>query len=183
MLTLTLLLTFFLALASAQRCSVPLPLIYSLPYPFTLETQSTTYRDLHRKAVQYIPQGSSNDFRAVISPLGSPKRIEFNDSKLNIFKQKSTAFLMVPIKTVYQQVAFTAAPNNALGLVGHYECDEVDRVQVVLDPLPNSKGVSREFCVARNPINNELGLYVQTRTNEPVKNCRPVKVVVKRMIS
>jgi hypothetical protein len=28
-------------------------------------------------------------------------------------------------------------------------------------------GYPAEFCVAKNPINNELGLYVQTRTTGP----------------
>ncbi|KAI5786931.1 hypothetical protein FPQ18DRAFT_347422 [Pyronema domesticum] len=181
--TLTLLLTLLFTLVSAQRCKVPLPLLYSLPYPFTLETQSTVYHDLHHKAVHYIPQGTPGDYRAVISPLGSPNRIEFKDSHLNIFKTKFTAYLRAPIKTVYRQVSFVTAPQDALGLVGHYECSEVDAVQVVLNPVPNDKGVSREFCVAKNPINNELGLYVQTHTTEPVKGCRPVKLVVKRIMS
>jgi hypothetical protein len=139
----TLLLTLFFTLVSAQLCAVPLPLIYSLPYPFTLETQSTVYHDLNHKAVHYIPQGTPVDYRAVISPLGSPNRIEFNDSHLNIFKQKSTAYLRVPIKTIYRQVAFVTTPQDALRLVGQYECNDVGAVQVVVHPMPNDKGVER----------------------------------------
>lgn len=44
---------------------------------------------------------------------------------------------------MYRQVSFVTAPQDALGLVGHYECSEVDAVQVVLNPVPNDKGVSR----------------------------------------
>lgn len=120
--------------AAAPKCFVILPLIYTLDYPFTLVVQNNTRGDIHNHAVNYIPLGTPGEYRSVIAPLGTPHKLNITDSLLTFSGEKFTAYLRVPIKTVYRQVTFVTSPNDALEVVATYGCDEKGRQQMELSP-------------------------------------------------
>lgn len=175
-------LLLFLALSSAlpqrganQTCVVPLPIFDTLQSSFNMQVQSVG-APYHNAYVQFTSIGTPGAYSAWVAPTGSPARVKLAASRLVLESGPRgldfSGYLKAPIHTVYRQLGFIVSPSTPLAASAWYGCDENGVQQTVVGP---SGGV---WCVARDPIQDAYGLYVQD-PDETGKQCKPVVVAVK----
>jgi hypothetical protein len=175
-------LLLFLALSSAlpqgganQTCVVPLPIFDTLESPFNMQVRPASTASeptdasvvqvqsvgapYHNAYVQFTSIGTPGAYSAWVAPTGFPARVNLTDSRLVLESGPGglnfTGYLKAPMHTVYRQLGFIVSPSTPLAASAWYGCDENGVQQTVVGP---SGGV---WCVARDPIADAYGLYVQ----------------------
>ncbi|KAF8539208.1 hypothetical protein BDD12DRAFT_839059 [Trichophaea hybrida] len=157
-------------------CVVLKPLIFSLSYTFHLEVQNPAYPEIHERSVRYIGIGTPGDYRAVLSPRGSPQKLTFKDRQLSWGGSlKFTGYAKSPDKKGNRQLGFIVGPGKPLELLGKYGCDDENKQQLELSQTSIS---GWDWCVLKNK-DGEWGLYLEDRSRRGTK-CIDVKVAVKK---
>jgi hypothetical protein len=119
-------------------CVTLKPLIFSLGYTFHLEVQNPAYPEIHERSVRYIGFGTPGDYRAVLSPRGSPQKLSLKDRKLSFGGNlKFTGYTKSPDKKGNRQLGFIVSPAQPLELMGKYGCDDENKQQIELSQTGN----------------------------------------------
>lgn len=173
--TTTLALLLATAASAAPRpekagCQVPLPILYTLDYEFTLITHMPATPDLHKKTI------SVSENKAVLDPVGNIYNMTLTDSELGVDYPKGTdgsAYLQVPKHTTWRQVAFNTEDEGRLKVQAAYACLEDDRA--VTEVMPYQKdGGALAWCVQEEGGKKGLAVEKKGQGND----CTEVRLIV-----
>ncbi|KAF8247012.1 hypothetical protein K440DRAFT_630087, partial [Wilcoxina mikolae CBS 423.85] len=160
------LLSLFILSATAQQCTVNLPILTSLPYQFTLNVQNSSWT-FNKSPVQYIPLFQADGYRSVVAPSGSAINVTFTNGQFILSSSPSytAVSVFVPPAEVFRYVRFQPG-GEALSIEAHYGCDENGKEQVEFVPV--SAGTQLGFCVAQDRAGTyDLSLKPRAENNNP----------------